>query len=187
MIPVNLQISSDLIRHGLNALLTRYGSEFDIMDTEEQANLHIWELDYRTSKKRIPDNVLLVIRETQDVASIRRSIQSGIRGLVTIHCSEKEILHAARTVALGERFFCSKVLDALVDSPENPSSLVSDREKQVLDLIAKGKTTSEIALQLNISVHTVNSHRKNMLKKLNLKSPVQLVTFAIEQQLITPE
>jgi two-component system, NarL family, response regulator NreC len=187
VIPVNLQISSDLIRHGINALLTRDGSEFNVTEFEDQANLHIWELEPRVSKRRIPENLLLVIREAQDVVSIRRSIQSGIRGLVTIHCSEKEILHAARTVAQGERFFCSKVLDALVDTPENPASLISDREKQVLDLIAKGKTTSEIAVNLSISVHTVNSHRKNMLKKLNLKSPVQLVTFAIEQQIITPE
>jgi DNA-binding NarL/FixJ family response regulator len=156
------------------------------LTTEDRASLQIWELETQSIDRQLPENLLFLIRESQDMSSIRRIIQQGVRGIVTVHCSEKEILHAARTVAQGDRFFCSRVLDALIDTPENPASLISEREKQVLHLIAKGKTTSEIANELNISIHTVNSHRKNMLKKLNLKSPVQLVTFAIEQQIVVP-
>ena len=61
---------------------------------------------------------------------------------------------------------------------------LSPREFQVLKLITKGKKTVEIADNLNVSVHTINSHRKNMLKKLNLNSPTELVVYAIESGIV---
>ena len=66
------------------------------------------------------------------------------------------------------------------------NSVLSQREQQVLAHIVKGKSTQEIASILSISVHTVSSHRKNILRKLNLKSPVQLIAYALEHSLVKP-
>ena len=85
----------------------------------------------------------------------------------------------------GERFFCQKVIDTLIDENTGDSGHpalkeLSERELEVLKLIGQGFTSKEISNRLFISIHTVNSHRKNLLKKLEMKSPTQLIVFALE-------
>ena len=130
----------------------------------------------------------LVISNSQNRASVQRLLNMGIKGIVTKDCSEEEITNALFSVSKNNRFFCNKILDLVIeeqDKRENcePSSL-SPREYEVLTLIAKGNTTIKIADQLFLSVHTVNSHRKNILKKLNVKSPAELIAYAIQSGLV---
>jgi DNA-binding NarL/FixJ family response regulator len=134
--------------------------------------------------RKFPETTLLGITADTDHRRIRRMINHGIKGLLTKNCQSEEILTAVRTLLKSNRFYCNRVLDVLVNheepSPNLSNQPLSEREMQILQLIAEGFSTSEIADSLSISVHTVNSHRKNMLKKLELKSPIQLVTWAIE-------
>ncbi|TRX58409.1 response regulator transcription factor [Fulvivirga sp. M361] len=137
------------------------------------------------------DTSVLVISDDQDVQKIRQGLNSGVKGFLTKSCEPEEIRQAVQTVAKGKRFFCNKVLELLTnfenkaDIDVTPANL-SAREFEILKLIAKGNTTLRIADKLNISIHTVNSHRKNILKKLKIKSPTQLVAYAHEAGLLKP-
>ena len=130
----------------------------------------------------------LVISNSQTRDSIQRMLSMGIKGILTKNCSEEEIINGLRAVSQGNRFFCNNILDLVVEKPEEnddcePTSL-SPREFEVLELITKSMTTAQIADELHLSVHTINSHRKNILKKLNLKSPAELIIYALETGLV---
>jgi DNA-binding NarL/FixJ family response regulator len=135
-----------------------------------------------------PDLEILGITSDTNHERIRRLINKGVKGLLTKFCQAEEILTAVNALLAHNRFYCNRVLDVLVHKEVSPTDkgvgMLSQREKEVLQLIAEGFSTNEIADKLAISIHTVNSHRKNMLKKLELKSPIQLVTFALENGLV---
>ena len=109
----------------------------------------------------------------------------GVKCILTKGCSKQEILNAIHSISMGNRFYCNRILDQVMTRPETdevtcePADL-SPREFEVLQLITKGNRTTDIADKLNISVHTINSHRKNILRKLNLKSPTELIVYAME-------
>lgn len=130
----------------------------------------------------------LVISNSQTKDSIQQMLAMGIKGILTKNCSEEEIISGLRAVAQGNRFFCNNILDLVVTSPGEkddcePTNL-SPREFEVLELITKSMTTAQIADELHLSVHTINSHRKNILKKLNLNSPAELIVYALETGLV---
>ncbi len=130
----------------------------------------------------------LVISNSQTKDSIQQLLSMGIKGILTKNCSEEEIISGLRAVSQGNRFFCNNILELVVESPDKdencePTTL-TPREFEVLELITKGMTTAIIAENLHVSVHTINSHRKNILKKLNLKSPAELIVYTLESGLV---
>ncbi len=131
---------------------------------------------------------VLIITNDSNKEHIQNLLKMGIKGIVTKGCSKLEIINAIHSVSKGNRFFCNKVLDLVMSQDqEEPSCLpteLSPRENEVLQLITKGLKTTAIADHLHVSVHTINSHRKNILKKLNLKSPAELIVFALESGLV---
>lgn len=140
-------------------------------------------------KKESPDTEILVITEDDDQIRIHQVIGLGVKGFLTKTCDQQEIIHAIHSVAKGKRYFCNKILELVVENKlenneELRDSALSPRENEVLRLIAKGFSTLCIANELHVSVHTVNSHRKNILKKLKLKSPAQLIVYALEKGLV---
>lgn len=155
-------------------------------------------LDYEEEKEDLNDLLeeiianeypqILVITNRDNKSHIRTLLDLGIRGIVTKGCSKMEIVNAIQSISLGNRFFCNRILDQVVTNPQTedvtcePADL-SPREFEVLKLITKGHRTVDIADQLFVSVHTINSHRKNILKKLNLKSPAELILYAVESGL----
>jgi DNA-binding NarL/FixJ family response regulator len=130
----------------------------------------------------------LIISNNQNRESVKRLLNMGVKGIVTKNCSEEEITTALHSVSNNHKFFCDKVLDLVIEDQDKKklvdSANLSPREYEVLMLIAKGNTTYKIADQLFLSVHTVNSHRKNILKKLNIKSPAALISYAIQSGLV---
>ena len=132
--------------------------------------------------------VLIVTNEVEK-GHIQNLLSFGVKGIVTKRCSQTEIIHAIESVAKSNRFFCNSILEIVMAPHEEvpnysePTDL-SKRELEVLELIAKGYRTVDIAEKLFLSIHTINSHRKNILKKLNLKSPAQLIVYAIESKLV---
>ena len=125
---------------------------------------------------------VLIISDDTNIRRVNGCINNGVSGFLTKECDEDEVMEAVQKISNGERFFCNKILDLIMQEGQQESiSSLSDREIEVLTLIVQGLTTKKIADQIHVSVHTVNSHRKNMLKKLGFKSPAQLISFAINQ------
>ncbi len=132
----------------------------------------------------------LVISNTQNRDSIQRLLGAGVKGILTKNCSEEEITNGLIAVSKGSRFFCNTILEMVVQGETDeldcePTNLTK-REFEVLELIARGKSTAQIADTLCLSVHTINSHRKNILKKMNLNSPAELIVHALETGLVKP-
>lgn len=133
---------------------------------------------------------VLIISNSAGLSTIQHLIKAGIKGIVDKSCSEREIVNALRAVSIGNRFYCNSTLNLLIEKElkqeeEAELSALSARELQVLKLIAKGCTSQKIAESLHISVHTVNSHRKNILKKLHISSPIHLLAFVVEKGLVS--
>ena len=134
------------------------------------------------------NNILIVTNEVEK-GHIQNLLSLGVKGIVTKKCSQTEIIHAIESVAKSNRFFCNSILE-IVMAPHKEvvanqeSTDLSKRELEVLELIAKGYRTADIAENLFLSIHTINSHRKNILKKLKLKSPAQLIVYALESKLV---
>lgn len=133
---------------------------------------------------------VLIITDDDDSSRILRWVSGGVQGFLTKKCSYEEIILAVQTVTKGEKFFCNKVLDILLQQKTVPSLVVaksslSDREKEILTWLARGKSTQAIATKLSLSPHTVHSHRKNISKKLNIKSPTEYVVHALDLGLLS--
>ena len=131
---------------------------------------------------------VLVISSDQNKASILRAVQLGIKGYITRECDKNEFLIAVQSAARGERFFCSKILDVILDThpgDEEGSTVLTTREKEILKLLAQGYSTQKIADVLHLSPHTVQTHRKSIIRKLKIKSPTQFVIYALDMGLIT--
>lgn len=130
--------------------------------------------------------VLLITSEV-DRDNLNKAKELGVKGFITKKCSLDEILLATRTVANGQRFICPSILDILFNEPETSQDddiNLTPREIEILKLIALGKSTISIASDLFVSPHTVQTHRKNIIKKLQIKSPTQFVIHAMDRGLI---
>ncbi len=130
--------------------------------------------------------VLLITSEV-DRDNLNKAKELGVKGFITKKCSLDEILLATRTVANGQRFICPSILDILFNEPESSQDddiNLTPREIEILKLIALGKSTISIASDLFVSPHTVQTHRKNIIKKLQIKSPTQFVIHAMDRGLI---
>ncbi len=132
---------------------------------------------------------LLVISNDRNKDNILKAINAGVKGYLSRECGKEEILNALFTIHKGEKFFCNKILDVIIEKQINPQDDFSqlnlgEREIEVIKLITSGYSNKDIADKLFISIHTLYTHKKNIMRKLNFKSPVELVLFAIETGLI---
>ena len=130
---------------------------------------------------------LLIIGRHYTPRHVKLLMDQGIKGCLLYTCGRDEIIKAIHTVAQGQRFYCAEVLNIITQRPPEALQDLSQRELEVMELIVKGISSNNIAEKLSVSIHTVNSHRKNILSKLNLRSPTQLIIYAIENGLIEPE
>ena len=136
-------------------------------------------------KKLSPKTNIMVISSDHDKNNIYKVLDSGIKNFITKECDSEEIIQAVRATAKGEKFFCAKVVDIILEKHFNiknehcePSQL-SQRETEIVQLIAEGLTGREIAQRLYLSHHTISTHRKNILKKLRVNSTSELILYAI--------
>lgn len=132
---------------------------------------------------------MLVISGDTEKERVFQVLETGIHSFLTKHCGEKEIADAMLATAQGEKFFCTNIVDYLLErsfprSPEPARSGLSVRELQIVRLVAEGLIAKEIANRLNLSTHTVYTHRKNIMKKLHISSTSELVLFAVAEGLV---
>jgi len=118
-----------------------------------------------------------------------RAIKMGADGYINKNSSTAEILLAVRKIIKGGKYLKSELVDELLINPEkagspNPAELLSDREFEVLRLIAEGLKAGQIAEKLNLSVNTIASYKARIQEKLNLKTTAELTRYAIENNLV---
>ena len=134
---------------------------------------------------------VLILSSDSNKSSILDALQLGVKGYITKECSLEEVAMAVQSTAKGEKFFCHKILDIIMEKhfkvePESEPSVLTTRETEILKLIANGKSTQAIADALFLSPHTVQTHRKSIIRKLNIKSPTEFVIYAMDLGLVKP-
>jgi two-component system, NarL family, response regulator NreC len=135
-----------------------------------------------------PRTRVLALSMHKDAVYVREILRAGARGYLLKDSADGDLLAAVRAVAKGEGYLSPGVSDAVLSDYRrhvtDPLDLLTTREREVLQLIAEGKTNKEIATSLNLSVYTVEAHRGRLMEKLNLHSTGELVRFAVRSGLI---
>ena len=134
---------------------------------------------------------VVVVSDDDEKRSIYEVLERGISNFVTKKCDQYEIERAIEAATKQQKYYCSKILDIIVNKSFGQSNkapgleALTDRETDILTRIASGKVAKEISSDLNVSIHTVYTHRKNIMKKLKINSPVELVMFAVNNDLVS--
>jgi DNA-binding NarL/FixJ family response regulator len=152
------------------------------------------ELTYQI-RHRFPHIKVLLLTVSEDAATIQAAFKAGVAGYVMKKAGKSEFEIALKTIASGKKFYSESVVFELLNRDKNIADLtnetiedklqnLSEREIEIIKLIAKEFSTNQIAEKLFISPATVETHRHNILKKLNLKNSIGLVKFAIKNGII---
>lgn len=138
-----------------------------------------------------PQSRVLVISSDSRKDNIAQVLELGVTSFLTKTCSLDEIIDAAQAALRGDKFFCTRVIDFLLEKSFAKETEVncaptplSSREIEIVQLSAKGLIAKEIADVLNLSTHTVYTHRKNIMKKLQINSSSELVLYAVSKGLV---
>jgi len=135
-----------------------------------------------------PRSRVLALSMHKDSVYVREILRAGARGYLLKDSIASDLLAAVRAVARGEGYLSPGVSDAVLNDYRrhvtDPIDLLTSREREVLQMIAEGKTNKDIATVLNLSVYTVDAHRGRIMEKLNLHSATDLVRFAVRAGLV---
>ncbi len=138
----------------------------------------------RIVKEKYPTLKTLVVSMHINGGMIEKLIQNNVDGYVPKNAEKDELLTAMRTIVKGEKYFSQEIkrayTDAMFDNKKQEEVHLTDREKEVLKLIANEYTTQEIADELFLSKHTIESYRKNLISKLQVKNLAGLTKYAIK-------
>ncbi len=136
----------------------------------------------------VPHCRVVALSMHKDNVYVREILRAGARGYLLKDSESADVVSAVRAVAQGEGYISPAVSNAVLDDYRkhvtNPIDLLSSREREVLQMLAEGKTNKEIAVVLNLSVYTVDAHRGRIMEKLNVHSINELVRFAVRNGLI---
>ncbi|MBL4587296.1 MAG: response regulator transcription factor [Flavobacteriales bacterium] len=182
----NIEVTSEA-SNGQEALLCIEEQKPDVvlMDINMDGKLDVTTTE--TIKQRWPEIKVLAFSMHEEVQVIRRMLKAGASGYILKNASHQEMIKAINAVMVGENYYDQEVLDimtrSITDDDNNgyEALTLSNREKQVLQLVAQEYTNQEIADQIFISLRTVETHKRNLIKKLRVKNVVGLVRFAIEK------
>jgi DNA-binding NarL/FixJ family response regulator len=139
----------------------------------------------------------IAITPEQSAQTLVDALRSGVTSYVKKDCELSEIVNAVSETGYGNKFFCGQILETIqranidvndldFDSFTCEAVVISDRENEIIVLIAEGLTNEQIADQLFLSKHTINTHRKNIMSKLGVKNTAGIVMYAVKMNLISP-
>jgi two-component system, NarL family, response regulator NreC len=141
----------------------------------------------------LPRTSVLILSMHHDESYVARALKAGARGYLLKDSLKADLLSAVLAVTEGRSFFSPKVSRILQEDYmrkltggdiEDSFDLLTDREREILQLVAEGRTNKEVASRLSLSVHTVDTHRGNILQKLNLHSVPELILYAVRKKII---
>ncbi len=213
---VILADSSDLVRMGLRTILETQGkmqivgeakNNAELQDQLEAFGTEVVVIDYTSAGFDIDiiprvlaknkDIRFIAITADQSAQTLVNALRSGVTSYVKKDCDLSEIINAVEETARGSKFFCGQILETIrkasidvedidFDSFSCEPIVLSDRENEIITLIAEGLTNIQIAEQLFLSSHTVNTHRKNIMAKLGVKNTAGIVMYAVKTNLVSP-
>ena len=125
------------------------------------------------------------------------ALRSGVKSYVKKDCELSEIISAVEETGKGNKFFCGQILETIQRASIDVNDIdfeffsceaviVSERENEIIVLIAEGMTNAQIAEYLFLSNHTINTHRKNIMAKLGVKNTAGIVMYAVKTNLVSP-
>jgi DNA-binding NarL/FixJ family response regulator len=208
---MNILIADDhaIVRKGLIELLRQEFVQANIQEAAngsealEQVSQQVWDLilldismpgrnGLETLKQLRSDGIkapiLMLSMQPEDQYAVR-ALKAGASGFVNKDSATEELIAAVHKVLNGHKYISDSVAEILATSPndnknKNPHDLLSDREMQVMQLIASGKTVSEIADHILLSVNTISTYRARILEKMSLNNNAELTRYALENQLV---
>jgi DNA-binding NarL/FixJ family response regulator len=152
--------------------------------------------DLKGLSKKSPRTKILAITEMLPKADLNKALSGGVTSYLLKECDKSEILEAINSTIKGEKFLCGKIVSLLTAASEIKTNntfikslgcdgiSVTEREVEIIRAIAEGLSNKLIADKLNLSTHTVNTHRKNIMSKLGVNNTAGVVMFAVKNQLL---
>lgn len=216
MIRIVVAHSNHLIRAGLNAVLSQYDDFELVGEAHAQDHLvemvrsftpHLVLIDFAARDFSIdaiqgclrvsPKTRLVAITGEQSGITIVNALRAGVTSYIKTDCDVHEIVDSIRETYHGGRFFCGQILESIRRESIDVKDLeigelscepvtISERELEIIKLIAEGYTNNEIATRLFLSPHTVNTHRKNIMQKLGVNNTAAIVLYAVKTNLVHP-
>jgi DNA-binding NarL/FixJ family response regulator len=208
--------SNMLIRAGLNTVLSQYAdieivgeaaTDAQLRDMAKGFNPDVVLIDFAAQNfsidvvpaihKQNKHTRFVAITGEQSGITIVNALRAGIVSYIKKDCDIHEIVDSVRETAAGGRFFCGQILNTIRKESIDVNDLeltefnceavsITERELEIITLIAEGYTNVEIAEKLFLSPHTVNTHRKNILQKLGVNNTAAIVMYAVKTQLVSP-
>jgi two-component system response regulator NreC len=202
-----------ILRNGLRLLLERHpdfsvvgeaanGREAVEVATRESPHVVVMDISMpilngieaaRRITSELPKTAVIVLSVHSDEAYILRALKAGARGYLLKDSAEADLIQAVRAVSAGKAYFSPAVSKVLAEDyvrqvrqqgVDDPYELLTPRERELLQLIIELKPTKEIADLLHLSPHTVDTHRSNLMQKLNVHSIPELILYAVRKGLI---
>ena len=145
------------------------------------------------SQKMQPSPRTIMLSMHVDESYVMRSLHAGARAYLLKDATDEDLLPALRAVAAGKSFFSPAVSGLLAEEYvqqlkerglDDSFALLTDREKEVLQLLAEGRSNKEVATLLDVGLSTIETHRANLMQKLNLHSTAEIVLYAVRKRLI---
>ena len=145
----------------------------------------------RQITRKMPNAKVITLSACRDKRSVREMLKAGASGYVTKQCAFEELITAIRNVVSNQIYLCSQISRIVIDGyinrlskgDDSAYSVLTPREREVLQLMAEGKSTKVIAKELCVSAKTVEWHRNQLMKKLGIQSVAELVKYAINEGL----
>jgi two-component system, NarL family, response regulator NreC len=145
--------------------------------------------------RETPDIGVIILSMHADESYIMRALNAGAKGYLLKDSADDDLPKAVRTVAEGRPFFSPVIAKTLLEDyvrlmrehrVQDSYELLTEREREVLQLLAEGKSNKEVASLLGLSPYTVESHRNNLMQKLNLHNTADIVLYAVRKAIISP-
>jgi len=209
--PLRVILADDhqIVRQGIRALIERLGVQVvaeaaDGLTLIEQVRLHLPDLAIvdvsmpglngidatRQMVAAVPTLAVVLLTMHDEELHVSAALRAGVRGYVLKTQAADELLDAIRTVSTGGTYLSPKVsrmvVSAYVSGTDSAADPLTARERIVLQLIAEGRTTKDIAATLNLTVKTAESYRARLMEKLDIHDTAGLVRYAIRRGVITP-
>jgi len=143
---------------------------------------------------QLPQTAIIILSMHSDEGYVLRALKSGARGYLLKDSAESDLIQAIKAVSEGKAFFSPEISKVLAEDyvreinirgAEDSYDLLSPREREILQLLVEGRSNKDIAGSLNLSLYTVETHRRNLQSKLNLHSFPELILYAVRKGIIS--